>query len=111
MAEAEKKPQSLVVLLPNLPYAQVPEGRTAEDNVGLLAVDPDGGDRSGDAEGVETGQQVVKTYGLARILLQTYNREAAVVAKVFYKRHFGCKDTIFFAKLNNIRIFAVTHEN
>jgi seryl-tRNA synthetase len=33
MAEAEKKQQSLVVLLPNLPYAQVPEGRTAEDNV------------------------------------------------------------------------------
>ena len=33
MAEAEKKQQELVVLLPNLPCAMVPEGRTAEDNV------------------------------------------------------------------------------
>ena len=33
MAEAEKKQQDLVVLLPNLPYALVPEGRTAEDNL------------------------------------------------------------------------------
>ena len=33
MAEAEKKQQELVVLLPNLPYALVPEGRTAEDNL------------------------------------------------------------------------------
>ena len=33
MAEAEKKPQELVVLLPNLPCALVPEGRTAEDNL------------------------------------------------------------------------------
>ncbi|MBQ4221635.1 MAG: serine--tRNA ligase, partial [Bacteroidales bacterium] len=33
MAEAEKKQQELVVLLPNLPCALVPEGRTAEDNV------------------------------------------------------------------------------
>ena len=33
MAEAEKKQQEMVVLLPNLPYALVPEGRTAEDNL------------------------------------------------------------------------------
>ena len=33
MAEAEKKQQELVVLLPNLPCALVPEGRTAEDNL------------------------------------------------------------------------------
>ena len=33
MAEAEQKQQSLVVLLPNLPCALVPEGRTAEDNL------------------------------------------------------------------------------
>ena len=33
MAEAEKKQLSLVVLLPNLPYALVPEGKTAEDNL------------------------------------------------------------------------------
>ena len=33
MAEAEKQQQSLVVLLPNLPCALVPEGRTAEDNL------------------------------------------------------------------------------
>ena len=33
MAEAEKKQQELVVLLPNLPYALVPEGKTAEDNL------------------------------------------------------------------------------
>ncbi len=33
MAEAEKKQLELVVLLPNLPYALVPEGRTAEDNL------------------------------------------------------------------------------
>ena len=33
MAEAEQNQQSLIVLLPNLPCAQVPEGRTAEDNV------------------------------------------------------------------------------
>ena len=33
MAEAEKKQQDLVVLLPNLPYALVPEGKTAEDNL------------------------------------------------------------------------------
>jgi len=33
MAEAEQKQQSLVVLLPNLPYALVPEGKTAEDNL------------------------------------------------------------------------------
>ncbi len=33
MAEAEKKQQSLVVLLPNLPYALVPEGKTAEENL------------------------------------------------------------------------------
>ena len=33
MAEAEKKQMSLVVLLPNLPYALVPEGKTAEDNL------------------------------------------------------------------------------
>lgn len=31
--ESEKKQIQLVVLLPNLPYAQVPEGKTAEDNV------------------------------------------------------------------------------
>ncbi|MBR3290630.1 MAG: serine--tRNA ligase [Bacteroidales bacterium] len=33
MAEAEQKQQSLVVLLPNLPCALVPEGKTAEDNM------------------------------------------------------------------------------
>ncbi len=33
LAENEKKQNELVVLLPNLPCAQVPEGRTAEDNV------------------------------------------------------------------------------
>ena len=33
MAEAEQKQLSLVVLLPNLPYALVPEGKTAEDNL------------------------------------------------------------------------------
>ena len=33
MAECEQKQQSLVVLLPNLPCALVPEGRTAEDNL------------------------------------------------------------------------------
>ena len=33
MAEAEKQQNDLLVLLPNLPCAQVPEGRTAEDNV------------------------------------------------------------------------------
>ena len=33
MAQAEEKQQSLVVLLPNLPCALVPEGRTAEDNL------------------------------------------------------------------------------
>ena len=33
MAEAEQKQQSLIVLLPNLPYALVPEGKTAEDNL------------------------------------------------------------------------------
>ena len=33
MAEAEQKQQELVVLLPNLPCALVPEGRTAEDNL------------------------------------------------------------------------------
>ncbi len=33
MAESQKKQDELVVLLPNLPCADVPEGRTAEDNV------------------------------------------------------------------------------
>ena len=33
MAEAEQKQQELVVLLPNLPCALVPEGRSAEDNL------------------------------------------------------------------------------
>ena len=33
MSEAEQKQQGLVVQLPNLPCAQVPEGRTAEDNL------------------------------------------------------------------------------
>ncbi len=33
MAECEQKQQSLVVLLPNLPCALVPEGKTAEDNM------------------------------------------------------------------------------
>ena len=33
MAECEQKQQSLVVLLPNLPCALVPEGKTAEDNL------------------------------------------------------------------------------
>ena len=33
MSECEQKQQSLVVLLPNLPCALVPEGRTAEDNL------------------------------------------------------------------------------
>ena len=33
MAESEKKQNDLLVLLPNLPCAQVPEGRTADDNV------------------------------------------------------------------------------
>lgn len=33
LTESEKKQNELVVLLPNLPCAQVPEGRTAEDNV------------------------------------------------------------------------------
>ncbi len=33
MAESQKKQDELVVLLPNLPCADVPEGHTAEDNV------------------------------------------------------------------------------
>ena len=33
MSECEQKQQALVVLLPNLPCALVPEGRTAEDNL------------------------------------------------------------------------------
>ena len=33
MAESQKTQNDLVVLLPNLPCAEVPEGRTAEDNV------------------------------------------------------------------------------
>ncbi len=33
LAAAEKEQNDLLVLLPNLPCAQVPEGRTAEDNV------------------------------------------------------------------------------
>ena len=33
LSAKEKEQQDLVVLLPNLPCAQVPEGRTAEDNV------------------------------------------------------------------------------
>ena len=33
MTDCEQKQQSLVVLLPNLPCALVPEGRTAEDNL------------------------------------------------------------------------------
>ncbi|MBP5504724.1 MAG: serine--tRNA ligase [Bacteroidales bacterium] len=33
MAEAEKKQNDLLVLLPNLPCAQVPEGKNADDNV------------------------------------------------------------------------------
>ncbi len=33
MAESQKAQNDLVVLLPNLPCAEVPEGRTAEDNV------------------------------------------------------------------------------
>ena len=33
MAQAEKQQNDLLVLLPNLPCAQVPEGKTAEDNV------------------------------------------------------------------------------
>ena len=33
MAESQKTQNELVVLLPNLPCADVPEGRTAEDNV------------------------------------------------------------------------------
>ncbi|MBO4558061.1 MAG: serine--tRNA ligase [Bacteroidales bacterium] len=33
MAEAEKRQNDLLVLLPNLPCAQVPEGKTAADNV------------------------------------------------------------------------------
>jgi len=39
MAAAEKQQNDLLVLLPNLPCAQVPEGRTAEDNVVVKLVD------------------------------------------------------------------------
>ena len=47
------------------------------DAVGLLAVDTYGGDGGGDAEFVETAEDVVETDGLAGILFKTYDGEAA----------------------------------
>ena len=47
------------------------------DAVGLLAIDTDRGDGGGDAEFVETAEDVVETDGLAGILFKTDDGEAA----------------------------------